>query len=45
MIVFYRYIKLWEVNTVWSSGFTLTQMWSHHGEYSFYGEFKCARAA
>lgn len=43
MSIFYRYVRLHEINSIWTSGFACTPMQAPHGEYSAIGEFRCCK--
>jgi hypothetical protein len=43
MSVFFRFIRLQEVGTVWASGFLIRPLSGPHGHYSAIGEFRCCK--
>ena len=40
---FFRYIRHDEINTIWASGFNLTELSRPHGFYAVLGEFRCCK--
>ena len=43
MSIFYRFIRLCDVGTVWSSGFDCRPLSGPHSHYSVIGEFRCCK--